>query len=78
LVPGSRINILFDKPAVPIKIGSHTWIGSGCVIAPGVTIGEYSIVASNSYVDEDVPPFTIVGGNPAKVLRTVDPKELGL
>ncbi len=78
LVQGSKINKLFDKPAAPIRIGSHTWIGSGCVIAPGVTVGDYSIVASNSYVDKEVPPFTIVGGNPAKVLRTLDPKELGL
>ncbi|MCA1744713.1 MAG: acyltransferase [Bacteroidales bacterium] len=76
LAPGSAVNKLFDKPAAPIKIGDHSWIGSGCVIAPGVTIGQYSIVASNSYVDTDVPDFTIFGGNPARLIRSIDPKEV--
>ena len=77
LAPGSAINKLFDKPAAPIKIGAHTWIGSGCVIAPGVTVGDFSIVASNSYVDSDVPAYSIVGGNPARIIRMIDPKEIG-
>ena len=77
LAPGSAINKLFDKPAAPIKIGAHTWIGSGRVIAPGVTIGDYSIVAANSYVDSDVPPYSIAGGNPARIIRAIDPKEIG-
>lgn len=76
LAPGSAINKLFAQPAAPIKIGGHSWIGSGCVIAPGVTIGKYSVVASNSYVDADVPDFTIFGGNPARFLRAIDPKEV--
>ncbi|GAO28506.1 acyltransferase [Geofilum rubicundum] len=73
LAPGSAINKLFARPAAPIKIGDHSWIGSGCVIAPGVTIGKYSIVASNSYVDADVPDFAIFGGNPARFIRSIDP-----
>ena len=76
LAPGSAVNKLFAHAAAPIKIGDHSWIGSGCVIAPGVTIGQYSIVASNSYVDVDVPDFAIVGGNPARFIRSIDPKEV--
>ncbi len=76
LAPGSSINKLFAQPAAPIKIGDHSWIGSGCVIAPGVTIGKYSIVASNSYVNADVPDFSIFGGNPAQFIRAIDPKEV--
>lgn len=76
LAPGSAINKLFAQPAAPIKIGDHSWIGSGCVIAPGVTIGQYSIVASNSYVDSDVPDLAIFGGNPARFIRSIDPKEV--
>ncbi|WP_026474930.1 acyltransferase [Alkaliflexus imshenetskii] len=78
LTENSAINTLFDKKAAPIRIGDHSWIGSGCVIAPGVTIGKCSIVASNSYVDTDVPDFTVVGGNPARFIRNIDPAEVGI
>ncbi|SKC23537.1 acyltransferase [Alkalitalea saponilacus] len=78
LTEKSVINALFEKRAAPIRIGDHSWIGSGCVIAPGVTIGKFCVVASNSYVESDVPDFTIVGGNPARVIRTIEPSELGL
>ncbi len=76
LVPGSSVNKLFDPPAAPIKIGSNCWIGSGTVIAPGVSIGKFCIIASNSYVDVDVPDFSIYGGNPARFIRSIDPKEI--
>jgi acetyltransferase-like isoleucine patch superfamily enzyme len=46
------------------------------VIAPGVTIGKFSVVASNSYVDADVPDYSIYGGNPARFIRAIDPKEV--
>lgn len=76
LAPDSALNKLFAQAAAPIKIGDHSWIGSGCVIAPGVTIGKYSIVASNSYLDADVPDFSIFGGNPARFIRAIDPKDV--
>ncbi len=49
----------------PITIGDHVWIGRNAIIGPGVTIGEGAIVAAGAVVLTDVPPFTIVGGNPA-------------
>ncbi len=53
-----------------VCIGDCVQIGEGCVIMPGVTIGEHSIIGSNSVVTKDVPPYSIVAGNPAKVLKT--------
>ena len=53
----------------PIVIGNAVWIGTNCSILKGVTIGEGAIVARNSVVTKDVPPYTIVGGFPAKVIK---------
>ena len=53
----------------PIKICSDSWIGMNCIILKGVTIGEGAIVAAGSVVTKDVAPWTVVGGNPAKVLK---------
>lgn len=52
----------------PIVIGNNAWICMGAIILKGVTIGENAIVAAGAVVVEDVPPNTIVGGNPARVL----------
>lgn len=52
-----------------ITIENDVWIGSHCVILPGVTIGEGAIVAAGSIVTKDVLPFTIVGGVPAKLIK---------
>lgn len=53
----------------PITIGNDVWIGTQSTILTGVTIGHGAIVAANSVVSSDVPPYAIVGGTPAKVLR---------
>ena len=58
---------------IPVAIGSNVWIGGGAIILPGVTIGDNAIVGAGSVVTRDVPPGTIVAGNPAKVLRSVPP-----
>ena len=54
----------------PVIIEHSCQIGEGSVILTGVTIGHNSIVSSNSFVRESVPPYSIVAGNPAKVIRT--------
>lgn len=56
------------------KITIHDWayIGSGSHILPGVTIGEGALVAAGSIVTKSVPPHTVVGGNPARVICTVE------
>jgi virginiamycin A acetyltransferase len=50
-------------------IGNDVWIGYDVLIMPGVTIGDGAIIAARSVVTTDVPPYTVVGGNPAQVVR---------
>lgn len=57
--------------ARPISIGRNVWIGAGATIIGGVTVGENSVVAAGSVVTKDVPPNTLVGGNPARVIRAI-------
>jgi len=62
-----------DKPAFPVadyvNIGSDVWIGDGAFIRSGVTIGDGAVVAARAVVNRDVPPYAIVAGVPAKVIR---------
>jgi maltose O-acetyltransferase len=62
-----------DHVGAPITIGDGAWIGAGAIILPGVTIGEHSIVGAGSLVRKDVPARTIAAGNPARVIRAIDP-----
>jgi virginiamycin A acetyltransferase len=50
-------------------IGNDVWIGNSATIMPGVQVNDGAIIATNSCVTKDVPPYTIVGGNPAKEIR---------
>lgn len=59
--------------AKPILIKKNAWIGAGAIVLPGVTIGENSVVAAGAVVSKDVPDNTVVGGIPAKILKTIDP-----
>ena len=61
---------VFPMEKKPVTVGNHVWIGTGSIIMPGVTLGDYCVVAANSYVNKSFDPFTLVGGSPAKVLRT--------
>jgi galactoside O-acetyltransferase len=58
----------------PILIGSKCWIGFEVAILKGVTIGEGSVVGARSVVTKNVPPYTVVAGNPAKVIRVLKTK----
>lgn len=55
----------------PIVIGRNVWIAAGATVIGGVTVGENSVVAAGSVVTRDVPPNTLVGGNPARVIRSL-------
>ena len=57
--------------AKPIVIERNAWIAANVTIIGGVTVGENSVVAAGSVVTNDVPPNTLVGGNPAKVIRSI-------
>ena len=52
-----------------VRIGHDVWLGSGAMIMSGVTIGHGAVIAARAVVTKDVPPFAIVGGNPAKLIR---------
>jgi acetyltransferase-like isoleucine patch superfamily enzyme len=64
-----------NVPARPIRLERNVWIGFDACVLPGVTIGEGSIVGAKSVVTQSVPPFTVVAGNPARVVRTLEPNE---
>jgi acetyltransferase-like isoleucine patch superfamily enzyme len=72
----------FDDPQAPVpwqgfttkgptRIGDNVWLGANVVVTSGVTIGERCVVGANSVVTQDIPPFSIAAGAPAKVLRAV-------
>lgn len=50
-------------------IGNDVWIAAGAIIAQGITIGDGAVIGANSYVNKDVPPYAIVAGTPAKILK---------
>jgi acetyltransferase-like isoleucine patch superfamily enzyme len=52
-----------------VQIGSNVWIGSGCIILPGVTIGDDTVVAAGSIVTKDIPAGSVAAGVPARVIR---------
>lgn len=64
-----------DVPAKPIRIERNVWIGFDACVLPGVTIGEGSVVGARSVVTQSVPPFTVVAGNPARIIRQLEPDE---
>jgi maltose O-acetyltransferase len=54
-----------------VDIGDDVWVGGGAIICPGVSIGAGSVIAAGAVVVKDVPPGVVVGGNPARILRSV-------
>lgn len=63
----------FDMASLPYKgdtvVGNDVWIGYDATIMPGVTIGDGAIIGAKALVTKNVPPYAIVGGNPAKIIR---------
>lgn len=59
----------------PVHVQDKVWIGFNAIILKGVTIGEGAIVAAGAVVTKDVPPYTIVAGNPARIVRSIPDTE---
>jgi len=57
----------------PVRIGANVWVGFGACVLPGVTIGEGAVIGARAVVANDVPPYTVVAGNPARLVKTLDP-----
>lgn len=80
----SGLNHGYTDPAVPIAlqpcsvaeivVEDDCWIGANCTITAGVTIGRHSVVAGGSVVTKNVPPYTVVAGNPARPIRQYKPE----
>ena len=64
-----RYQVLEDAP---IEIGDDVWIGAGAIVLPGVRIGNGSVIAAGAVVTESVPDHVVVGGVPAKVIRSIN------
>jgi len=74
VAPSQRRSALTGKP---ITIERNVWISAGATVIGGVTVGENSVVAAGSVVTRDVPPNTLVGGNPASVIHSIEGEERG-
>jgi UDP-2-acetamido-3-amino-2,3-dideoxy-glucuronate N-acetyltransferase len=70
--PGGGLQTEADWKVVPTRVSRGASIGSGATILAGITVGEGAIIGAGAVVTKDVPPWTIVAGNPAKVLRQIN------
>lgn len=73
--PHNELSKLYPKTTAAVLIGKNTWIGARSTILPGVSIGDYCIVAAGAIVNKDVPSYTVVGGVPAKVIKKLNPSD---
>jgi acetyltransferase-like isoleucine patch superfamily enzyme len=70
--PGKPLTWQGFEPKGPVRIGSNTWFGVGCVVTGGVEIGERCVIGANSVVTRDLPAGVIAAGAPAKVIREIE------
>ena len=63
------IRLQGETPRRPVVIGNDVWLGQRCIIMPGVQIGDHAVIGAASVVTRDIPPYAVVAGVPAKVLR---------
>jgi acetyltransferase-like isoleucine patch superfamily enzyme len=70
--PNRHLEFLDPKPVV---IEENAWVGFDAIILPGVTIGRGAVIGSKSVVSEDVPPYAVVVGNPARIIKYLEPTD---
>ena len=59
-----------------VTVKKNAWLGLGCTICPGVTIGKYAVVVAGAVVTKDVSDYAVVGGVPAKISKMLDPDRM--
>ncbi|SEA52466.1 acyltransferase [Marinobacterium iners] len=64
-----EMQVFFPIETGPVKIGDHCWLGANSIIMPNVTLGDFCVVAANSFVSCSFESHSVVGGNPAKLIR---------
>jgi acetyltransferase-like isoleucine patch superfamily enzyme len=78
VISDNHFHGLYDRdvrPAgSPVTLEEDVWIAGNALILPGVTVGRGSVVAAGAVVREDVPPYTVVAGNPARVVQSLEPE----
>ena len=67
--PRNKLSNLYPPIKAPVKIGSDCWIGANAIILPGVTIGNFVVVAAGAVVTKDIPSNVMVAGNPAVIKK---------
>lgn len=72
--PHNKLAIIYPKMTAPVFIGHDSWIGARAIILPGITIGNYCVVAAGSVVTKDIPDYTVVAGIPARPIKKLDSK----
>lgn len=65
---------LYPRKVMPTKIGRYVWIMPNVTVAPGVTIGDYAVIATGSVITKDIPPMTMAAGSPAKPRKDLAPQ----
>lgn len=73
--PHNKLSKLYPKMKAPVNIGHDTWIGARATILPGISIGNFCVVAAGSVVTKDVPDYTVVAGVPAKPVKQLNPQD---
>ena len=70
--------LLGEVETAPVRVGNNVWIGFDAIVMPGVTIGDGAVVGARSVVWNDVDSYSVVVGNPARVIRRLDAEERAL
>jgi acetyltransferase-like isoleucine patch superfamily enzyme len=72
--PNASEEMQFFFPLIkgPVTIGNHSWIGANSIIMPNVSLGDFCVVAANSFVNSSFPPYSVIGGNPARLIKMLN------
>ncbi len=73
-----QLQKIFPIKKASVTIGNHCWLGASVIIMPAVQLGDYCIVAANSYVNTSFAPYSIIGGTPAKLIRSLTQTEINV